>query len=131
MADAGLGIFWYAELGRARYQKRDHSETHLYIFQVSILKEIIRSQRWDCLYNDIAVTSRRFIKFQPAIIFTLPEAIYIANGNNETIEINYEPSTDIQIKSVTGNTQVDDNGAALTMTASSISLGLTGGPHRG
>lgn len=127
MADAGLGIFWIDELGRARYQKRDHSETHLYIFQVSILKDIIRAQPWDGLYNDIAVTSRRFIKLQPAIIFTLPEAIYIANGNNETIEINYEPSTDIQIKSVTGNTQVDDNGAALTMTASSISLGLTGG----
>jgi len=64
---------------------------------------------------------------QPAIVFTLPEAVYIVNGASETIEINYEPSTEVQVKSVTGNTRADSAGTAITLTASAVSLGLTGG----
>lgn len=127
VADAGLGLFWVDEFGRARYQKRDHTLS-AYGYNQSIFKNDPRvSQPWDGVYNSVDVTAIRYIKLQPAVIFTLPEAVYIANGNSETVEINYKPSTDVQLQSVEGNTQVDGNGASVTLTSSAVSLGLTGG----
>ncbi len=127
LADAGLGIFWIDQYGRARYQKRDHSESGTSLDQSVFLNEPMISQPWDGVYNHIITVSRRFIKQQPAPIFTLPDAVYIANSNDETIAVNYPPATEVQVASVAGNTQPDGNGTAKTMTVTAVSLGLTGG----
>ena len=127
VADAGLGIFWIDKDGRARYQKRDHTASGSALDQAVIRNNPRISQPWDGVYNDISVSSIRYIKMQPSIIFTLPEAVYIASGASETIEINYNPSTDIQVNELIGNTRADEEGAEINLTAGSINLGLTGG----
>jgi hypothetical protein len=127
VADAGLGLFWIDKNGWGRYQERNHTASGTALDQSVIRNDPRISQPWDGVYNSIDVTALRYIKLQPAIVFTLPEAIYLAAGASETVEINYEPSTEVQVKSVTGNTRADSAGTEITFTASAINLGLTGG----
>lgn len=127
VADAGLGIFFVDQYGRARYQERNHATSGNNLDQTYFLNDPEISQPWDAVYNDIEVTARRYIKLPAAIIFTLPEAVFIASGNSESITVNYDPSTDVQLKALEANTRADGEGTALTFTASDIDLGLTGG----
>lgn len=127
VADAGLGIFWIDETGRARYQERNHVTSGNNLDQTNFLKEIEVAEPWHGVYNDVTVQATRYIKLPAAIIFTLPEAVYIANGGSETITVNYDPATDVQLKALEANTRADGEGTDLIFTASSIDLGLTGG----
>jgi len=127
IADAGLGMFWVDQYGRARYQERNHPTSGNNLNQTVFLNDPKVNQPWDGVYNDVTVTATRYIKLPAAIIFTLPEAVYIANGNSETITVNYDPATDVQLKSLEANTRSDGEGTDLTFTASEIDLGLTGG----
>lgn len=127
LADAGLGIFWIDKLGRARYQKRDHSESGTARDQTIFLNDPRISQPWDGVYNAIEVTALRYVKQQPAPVFTLPEPVYIADGDSETVYVTYDPSTEVQIGELTGNTRADGDGTDVTLTATTVSLGLTGG----
>lgn len=127
VADAGLGIFYIDRYGNACYQPRNHLTNANNMTEASFLNDPQVSQPWDGVYNHVTVTRLRYVKQQASIIFNLSEAVYIANGNSETIEISYDPSTDVQIKEIVANTRYDGEGTALTFTASAVDLGYTGG----
>ncbi len=127
IADAGLGIFYIDEHGTAFYQPRNRSISASAITQTVFSKNPRVSQPWDGVYNHVTVTALRYVKQQPAPVFTLPEAVYIATGGSETVYVNYDPSTEVQVYEIVGNTRADGEGSALTLTATTISLGLTGG----
>lgn len=127
IADAGLGIFYIDRYGNACYQPRNHLTNANNMTEASFLNDPQISQPWDGVYNRVEVTRLRYVKQQASIIFTLPEAIYIANGGSETVEVSYDPSTDVQLKEIVANTRFDGEGTELTFTASAVDLGLTGG----
>ena len=122
LAHAGLGQFFVDRIGTARYYGRNHqSYTSHSIDEDVCLKQILVSQPWDAVYNEVNVIANRPIWKVKRIIYTLPNPEAINVGTTLTLNVHYPPSKDIHIDELEANTKKDGNG---TDISSSLTVGI-------
>jgi len=130
LAAAGLGTFFVSKEGVATFLNRDFTPraTHT-LDQVYLAREVLPSQPWDDVYNKTVVIANRPIRQQGAVIWSLPNPVAFTSGNAFTLNILYDPATDIAIDATEANTLASGEGTDITssLTLTSFALSYGGG----
>jgi hypothetical protein len=126
LAQAGLGWFFFDRYNRPTFYARNHSTmtTHT-IDQAQVQREIFSSQPWDLIGNYVTVVAHRVVKERISSIWSLPDPLYIANGDSETITATYDPSTDITAD-YDAWTNINGTGTNLKGNFAVVTVGATG-----
>ena len=130
LAHAGLGQFFVDRIGTARYYGRNHQNYINHAIDEDVcLKQILVSQPWDAVYNEVNFIANRPIWKSKRIIYTMPNPEAINTGTNLVLNVHYPPSKDIHLDKLEGNTEKDENGSDISddLTVVSQSFGVASG----